>query len=74
MQDGDKNSKFFYGKSRKRRKTNTIVNIKNTSGFWWMEEKDIERVIMIYFCDLFSSEGIEGESAICEVVKDRLND
>lgn len=74
LQDGDKTFKFFHGKVGKRRKRNIIVKIKDASGFWWREDDDIERVMMSYFGDLFSSESIEGESAICEVVEDILND
>lgn len=55
LKNGDKNSKFFHGKASRMRKTNAIKKIKEENGHLWRGHEHSERILVIYFADLFSS-------------------
>lgn len=55
LQHGDKNSKFFHKKEEHKRKTNFILKLKDESGYWWRGEEAVERPMVSYFSNLFSS-------------------
>ncbi|GAV76860.1 hypothetical protein CFOL_v3_20333, partial [Cephalotus follicularis] len=44
LREGDKNTKFFHSKASQRRTRNFIRGIKDVSGIWRENEKNIHRV------------------------------
>ncbi|XP_030936396.1 uncharacterized protein LOC115961577 [Quercus lobata] len=59
LKEGDKNSKFFHLSTIIRRRRNTIEAIKNNSGDWVIEPKEIRNVFLENFKILFSEEEVE---------------
>lgn len=52
---GDQNTKFFHGKVKNRRKTNTIIKLKDDFGAWRSAGDHYEKNIRSYFEGIFSS-------------------
>lgn len=52
---GDTNSTFFHALTKQRRSKNIIIGLHNAGGQWITEEKEIEKVAVDYFQDLFLS-------------------
>lgn len=74
LKDGDRNTKFFHNKANQRAKVNNIKKIKDENGVWWKGEEQVERVLINYFDDLFSSSNLSNIVETCEVVKGKLSD
>lgn len=55
LREGDINTKFFHGKANSRRKTNTILKLKDRDGRICTNDEDISSIVMDYFQDIFSS-------------------
>lgn len=72
LRDGDRNTKFFHNKASQRAKTNGIKKIKDEEGVWWRGDDHIERVLINYFDELFSSSNPSNIEDTCEVVKGKL--
>ncbi|CAI8619415.1 unnamed protein product [Vicia faba] len=53
LKDGDRNTKFFHGKSEQRRKTNPIKKLKDEDGQWWKGKIKFERLLPNYFSDIY---------------------
>jgi len=71
--NGDKNTKFFQNKVSQRSKVNGITKIKDEDDVWWKGNEQIERVLISYFDDLFSSSNPSNIEAICEVVRGKFS-
>lgn len=74
FKDGDRNTKFFHNKASQRAKVNNISKLKDEDGVWWKGDEQIERVLISYFDDLFSTSNPSNTEAICDVVKRKLSD
>ncbi|KAL9681370.1 hypothetical protein QQ045_013153 [Rhodiola kirilowii] len=55
LAEGDRNTKNFHAKASHRRKVSTIEEIRDSSGKWIKEEKEIAELVRSYFCGLFES-------------------
>ncbi|CAI8592454.1 unnamed protein product [Vicia faba] len=69
----DRNTKFFHGKAKQRRKTNTIKKNKDESGNLWKGHDKCEKLLVNYFGELFSSSNPQQIDQYCEVFKNRLS-
>lgn len=74
LKDGDRNTKFFHNKATQRAKVNNISKLRHEDGVWWKGEEQIERVLISYFDDLFSTSTPSNIEATCDVVKGKLSD
>jgi len=74
LKDGDGNTKFFHNKASQRAKVNHISKLKDEDGAWWKGEEQIERVLITYFDDLFSTSNPSNIEATCDVVKGKIFD
>lgn len=74
LRDGDKNNKFFHIKASQRNKVNEIKKLKDDACVWWKGAENVERVLINYFSDLFSSSNPSNVEIICEVVKGKLSE
>ncbi|KAK9666078.1 hypothetical protein RND81_14G158900 [Saponaria officinalis] len=55
LREGDRNTKFFHLKASARRRRNKITKICMENGDWASADTEIEKVVVDYFTDLFSS-------------------
>ncbi|KAL0357407.1 UNVERIFIED_CONTAM: hypothetical protein Scaly_1426400 [Sesamum calycinum] len=55
LKEGDRNTTFFHKRASHRFRTNLISKLKNSTGAWVYEEKEIQHCIVSYFQNLFSS-------------------
>lgn len=55
LKDGDQNIKFFHGKAKQRRKTNTISKLKDEFGAWKYGWDRFEEILRFYFEGILSS-------------------
>lgn len=74
LKEGDKSTKFFHGKASQRRQTNGIKKLKDVDGVWWHGEENIERVLINYFAELFSTSYPTDIERTCEVVRGKLSE
>ncbi|KAH7841573.1 hypothetical protein Vadar_031697 [Vaccinium darrowii] len=65
MIEGDRNTSFFHVKVTQRRKRNTISGIQDLRGNWCENQEDIAKEFVMYFEDLFKS---DGTNHICKVI------
>lgn len=49
MREGDRNTNYFHACANQRKKTNTIVGIRDSNNIWYNDEVGIERVVDNYF-------------------------
>jgi hypothetical protein len=73
LRDGDKNTKFFHGKASQRRKVNEIKKLKDAHGVWWKGEDKVEKLLLDYFKELFTTAGPLNVEETCEVVREKLS-
>ncbi|MCH97713.1 hypothetical protein A2U01_0018709 [Trifolium medium] len=74
LKDGDKNTKFFHSKANQRKKANEIKRLKDVHGCWWHGEENVERILVDYFTEVFTSSDPLEVDKTCEVVAGKLND
>lgn len=55
LTDGDMNTKFFHQQACNRKRRNQIKGLNNDDGVWCTEDDDLERIILQYYENLFSS-------------------
>lgn len=72
LRDRDINTKFFHGKASQRRKVNEISKLKDELGVWWRGEENVEKLLIHYFSDLFTTSMPNDLEDTCKVVKDKL--
>lgn len=53
--EDDRSTRFFHAKATKRRKNNTISGLENPDGEWRDTVAEVEKIILDYFGDLFTS-------------------
>lgn len=51
-----------------RRKVNSIQNMKDENGVWWRGQENVERIMVTYFSDLFTSSLPEHIDKVVNVV------
>ncbi|KAL3819736.1 hypothetical protein ACJIZ3_005641 [Penstemon smallii] len=79
LKEGDKNTRFFHAKASARNRTNTIEGLRDSYGMWCSELVDIERVVVQYFGDIFTSSQPSAEdikaitNALDRKVDERMN-
>ncbi|WJX74258.1 hypothetical protein P8452_57931 [Trifolium repens] len=73
LKDGDRNTKFFHGKASQRKKTNCIKKLKDEDGVWWSGQDNVEKVLLHYFDELFSSSSPIDIEQACEAIQKRLS-
>lgn len=74
LQAGDGNTKFFHGKAGQRKKTNTIMKLKDSDGVKRRDDDNCEKLLISYFSSLFTSSHFTNISNLCEVVKGKLTE
>ncbi|CAM9004002.1 unnamed protein product [Rhodiola kirilowii] len=55
LREGDNNTAFFHQKASARRKTNTIVHLRNTEGALCYDQSSLETIAVRYFQQLFTA-------------------
>lgn len=55
LREGDQNSRFFHASASTRRKVNQISKLKDQNGNWVEWDSGLDKVIVNYFVELFSS-------------------
>lgn len=72
MWSGDKNTKFFHAQVAQRRCTNQIQGPYNDDGDWVSGDHDIQRVVLDYFDNIFSSSNPTGADAVVEGISSSI--
>ncbi|XP_057428472.1 uncharacterized protein LOC130721892 [Lotus japonicus] len=72
LRDGDKNTRFFHQKATQRRKRNMIEKIEDDRGKEYIEDRDIARVLIDYFVQLFATSHPVGIEDVTSLVANRL--
>uniref|UniRef100_A0A803NLH2 Reverse transcriptase n=1 Tax=Cannabis sativa TaxID=3483 RepID=A0A803NLH2_CANSA len=57
LQAGDNNSKFFHASASARRRSNLITKLQDSNGIWTSWEDGLDRIMVEYFNDLFTTSG-----------------
>lgn len=77
LTDGDLNTKFFHQSANNRRKRNCIKGLFNEEGTWCTSDDELEKTILDYFGNLFSSSRPlnipEAVSFLPRIVTDEMN-
>ncbi|KAL5859327.1 hypothetical protein ACOSQ4_000623 [Xanthoceras sorbifolium] len=60
LKEGDRNTKFFHLSTLIRRRRNKIEGLLNKDGIWVTEKKDLQKVVINYFRDLFVGNNMRG--------------
>ena len=55
FQGGDRNTNFFHAKASSRQKKNLIERLLDSDGVWQEEDEKIEKVVVEYYNNLFTS-------------------
>ena len=71
IKSGDRNTKFFHAIASQRRRTNKIEGIED-EGAWVDSQEDIERVILNYFTNIYSSNHPTSFEASLGAVRQRV--
>ncbi|KAI9079218.1 hypothetical protein K1719_038823 [Acacia pycnantha] len=75
---GDRNTKFFHGSVIQRRQRNKVLRLKDESGVWLEDRKEINKVFSNFYTKLFSSVGSrpldQALSYVSKVVSPQDND
>jgi len=61
---GDKNTKYFHALTKQRRAKNKILDILDNNEVWVDNEEEIEKVVVNYFKNLFSSSNMVDPSLV----------
>ncbi|KAL5740942.1 hypothetical protein ACOSQ2_030122 [Xanthoceras sorbifolium] len=67
LKDGDRNTRFFHSKATQRRRRNKIVGLMGDDGRWRDKIEEIEREVVDFYSDLFTS-GAEHPGSMEEVL------
>ncbi|KAL5749548.1 hypothetical protein ACOSP7_024151 [Xanthoceras sorbifolium] len=67
LKDGDRNTRFFHSKATQRRRRNRIVGLMGDDGRWRDKIEEIEREVVDFYSDLFTS-GAEHPGSMEEVL------
>lgn len=69
-----KHKKKNHKKASQRKQVNEIKNIKDVDGHWFYGEENVEKVLVNYFVELFSTYNPREIESTCEVVQRKLSD
>ena len=69
LQEGNRNTKYFHNKANQRRRKNAIMSIKDEHGVAQEEPLEIERIVVNYFSQIYSSTNPQNFGSIMEAVK-----
>lgn len=64
LQSGDKNTRYFHASCNSRRRTNQIVKLKNSEGYWVDWQNGIAAYITDYYQTLFKASQTEVDEVI----------
>ncbi|KAL0458055.1 UNVERIFIED_CONTAM: putative mitochondrial protein [Sesamum latifolium] len=68
LQEGDRNTPFFYARASAQKRKNSIIRIRTPSGSWCHSREGIQQIISTYFHELFRSSN-PSEESIAEVLR-----
>jgi hypothetical protein len=74
LKDGDRNTKFFFAKAAQRKKVNEIKKLKDQNVIWRHGEENVERVLIDYYSDLFSTSDPSNIEETVQVVRGMLQE
>jgi hypothetical protein len=74
LKDGDRNTKFFFAKAAQRKKVNEIKKLKDQNVIWRHGEENVERVLIDYYSDLFSTSDPSNIEETVQVVRGKLQE
>lgn len=74
LDNGDKNTNFFYKKASQRRDRDWVDSIRDDAGVWYYEEEEIAKVVTCYFQDLFEVDNLTGTDEVINVIRGRINE
>lgn len=74
MKVGDKNTTFFHTKASNRLQRNTISRLLDSNNVWIEDEKQIGRVFIQYFGDLFTSSEPRIEEELIDAIQPKVLD
>ena len=69
LQEGNHNTKYFHNKANQRRRKNAIMSLKDEHGVAQEEPLEIERIVVNYFSQIYSSTNPQNFGSIMEAVK-----
>jgi hypothetical protein len=55
LREGDRNTNYFHACANQRKKSNTIVGIRDSNNIWYNDDVGIERVVDNYFHGIYTS-------------------
>lgn len=69
LRETDQNSKFFHVKASVRKKRNRIIKLKHAEGNWCCQGQGLEELILHYYTDLFTSQGVDDRKVCSKIHK-----
>lgn len=69
---GDSNSKWFHLKASERKRHNRITKLRDNDGIWRESEDELQKVVVDYFMDLFSSSHPADFEGVLDKVEPRV--
>lgn len=57
IEDGDRNTRYFYLSTVIRRKQNRIESLQDSGGVWCFEQEKIKQIVQDYWYSLFQDQG-----------------
>ena len=67
LREGDRNTRYFHSCASQRKKTNTIVGVRDAHNVWQREETEIANVVDYYFHGIYTT---THPPAIDEVIRE----
>lgn len=74
LKASNRNTKFFHYKASSRKRRNTISRLEDENGKWQKSEPELEKTMVYYFQQLFSSNGNTDYEEVADVMRGRLSD
>lgn len=74
LKASNRNTKFFHYKASSRKRRNTISRLEDENGKWQKSEPELEKTMVYYFQQLFSSNGNTDYEEVADVMRGCLSD